>query len=155
MKEDFKDGWAVNRRQTRIAHWFRPSVKGTVVSLCRLVRERPATVHTGFDTKTRQCHVCLAIMLRSGTRDPMSLHLTEPPGWLSPAEVVEILTRRFSPHIADFLASPDPRRGPRLYVCPVCRQAFEGRSEKPYVCSGDLGQSHKPTQVVELARKDP
>jgi hypothetical protein len=145
----FEEGWAILRRGGTVAHWFQMGIRGRIFSLCRMARlENPKTILPCGDT--RRCGVCLAVIARSGTFNPVVVRRAPT---LEGDDLVQVLKLRFHRQIATFRT--DPARGPRLYVCPTCRQFYEGRSDDPYRCRGPEDGEHAPVPVVELARKDP
>jgi hypothetical protein len=142
------EGWGILLRSGSVAHWFQMDVRGRLVSLCRMVRDNPK--HIDPAEHDRKCQRCLEIIARSGVFNPVlarrSVELDEP-------HLIKVLQIRLSGQIARFMA--DPNRGPRLYICPTCRQAMEGRTDQPHFCEGNPPEKpHAPAKVLELARKD-
>jgi hypothetical protein len=143
----FTEGWGVLRRGGSVSHWFQKAPRGRIISLCRMARDHTTDVD---QTKPRRkCAVCLDIMARSGTFNPVLAKRTVE---LEERDMITVLKIRLAAEIAQFRADLD--RGPRLYVCPTCRQAFEGRTDAPHLCDGSAEAPHTPIRVLELARKD-
>lgn len=123
-------------------------VRGRLVSLCHIVREYPKFIDPA--EHERKCQHCLDIIAKSEVFEPVlarrSVELDEP-------ALIRVLQARLSGQISSFMS--DPNRGPRLYICPTCRQAMEGRTDQPHFCEGNTPEKpHAPAKVLELARKD-
>ena len=150
---NFIDGWGRMLRGSDVIHWFQASVRGNVVSLCRRATEKPHYVADPVKGKGTICRLCIKVLAASGSDNPMLR--SKDPNTGEPY-LASHLRWRYAAFVKEFLEDPDPARGPGLYVCAVCKQAFEGviPTGKPYLCSGTESEPHKPVEVIELARKD-
>ena len=142
MPADFEDRWGCIKGGTPVSHWLQKGPGGKVYSLCRMVRE-PFRYVIPEKNIHRRCGSCLSVLARSGA---VNHYLGEP------RQASAILKTKFAVLIESFMK--DDTLGPRLYLCPKCRRAFEGMRIEPQLCTGSEDGSHPPTAVVELARKD-
>jgi hypothetical protein len=134
MDPSFREGWAYHNDTAYMVHFFTPSTRGMLVSLCHQHRQYPIWVIPEEEGDIR-CGHCIRVLER---RQRVAKIRRE-----------RGLRRKLDARVAAFLA--DPALGPRLYGCPVCDSVYEGMAPDLFPCS-DGG--HEPTLVVELAKKD-